>query len=345
MNRSITNRQKRLFGLIVRNFIEDGEPIGSSKLVKQYGLDVSSATVRNDMVALSELGLLTQLHTSAGRIPTERGFRYFVQQLVTDFELPYRDRQMIRHQFHQARVDLDQWLKLSAAVLANISHGASFVTAPRPRFNLFKHVQLISTKGRLVLMVLVLSGGQISQQMLTLASPMSQPQLSAAAERLNFQFVGKNLEQIQAGFSRLNGLEQDIARLAMDVLRQAGSRTITRIYRNGLSNILDDDGTRKAVRLLEERTVLATVVDGVLRSDRPGVQVVIGGEGRWEELKDCTLVLSRYGVDEELEGEIAVIGSTRMPYGRIISAVRYVADMMTDFVQDYYVDEAEPKLN
>lgn len=338
----LTERQEYILGLMVRSYVELGEPVGSEKLVTRYNMDVSSATVRNELAVLDELGFLNQLHTSAGRIPTEAGYRYFVQRLLGEFELPVREQQMIRHQFHQARLDLEQWMRLAAAVLARTSHGASVVTAPRPRPNRFKHVELISTQGRLVLMILVLYGGDVKQQMLTLAEPLEQTRLSAAAERINSHFDGRTADEVAARVSQLDGmeLEEEVSRLIIDTLRLADTRDISDFYRDGVVNLLENEGTRQAVRVLEERTLLADVLSQAADPESGGVQVIIGGEGRWEELKECTVIVSRYGVTEDLSGELAVLGPTRMAYGRNISAVRYVADIMSGFVYDYYLDRS-----
>lgn len=337
---NLTERQEYILGLVVRSYIETGQPVGSKTLVEQFNLDVSSATVRNELAVLDELGYLAQLHTSAGRIPTEGGYRYFVQRLLGEFELPVREQQMIRHQFHQARLDLEQWMRLAAAVLARTSQGAGVITSPRPRPNRFKHVELISTQGRLVLMILVLYGGDVKQQMLTLAEPLDQERLSAAAERLNRAFDGRSAAEMQARTGQFEGqdLEMDLARLVIDTIRTADARDFSEIYRDGVANLLDDVGTRQAVRVLEERTLLADVLSQVTEPAATGVQVIIGGEGRWEELKDCAIIVSRYGAEEELSGTLAVLGPTRMPYGRNISAVRYVADIMSSFIFDYYLD-------
>ena len=336
---SLTERQEKILGLVVRYHIETGAPIGSSTLVKQHELDVSSATVRNELSALGEMGYLMQLHTSAGRIPSEMGYRYFVQELLGEFLLPVDERQMIRHQFHQARLDMSQWMRLAAAILARTSHGASFVTAPQIRPSRFKHVQLISTQGRLVLMILVLFGGEVNQQMLTLAEPLSQAQLSAAAERLNGLFENATNDDIAAQINQLNPLEEEVSRLVLEVLQHSDAQTIRDIYRDGLINLIEDKGTRQAVRVLEERTLLANVLTETQPPDATGVQVVIGGEGRWEELKDCTIILSRYGAVEQFSGTVAVIGPTRMAYGRNVAAVRYVADLMSGFVYQYYMED------
>jgi heat-inducible transcriptional repressor len=342
MTRRLTERQEYLLGLVVQAYVETGQPIGSKTLVEDFDLDFSSATVRNELAVLDDLGFLAQLHTSAGRIPTELGYRYFVQRLVGEFELPINEQQMISHQFHQAQLDLGQWMRLAAAVLAHTSRGASIVTAPRPLTNRFRHVQLISTQGRLVLMILVFFGGAVRQQMLSLAEPVPQARLTAVAERLNVLYDGADYDEILARRPFLpDALERDVTRLVLDIIQRADRRNINEIYRDGLSNLLDDEGTRQAVRVLEEGTYLADVLAETLEPDASGVQVVIGGEGRWEELRDCTMILARYGAFDQLSGAVAVLGSTRMPYGRNISAVRYVADLMSGFVSEYYLETSQ----
>lgn len=334
----LTERQERLLELVVRHYIETGIPAGSKTLVEQFDLNVSSATVRNDFAALTELGYLMQWHTSAGRVPTEQGFRYFVQKLLGEFHLPVDEQEMIRHQFHQARLDLDQWMRLAAAILARTSLGASFVTPPRPSANRFKHVQLISTQGRLVLMIVVLYGGEVTQQMLTLAEPLTQAQLSVAADRLNLLLASAGVDEIRGRMHQMDTLEHDVASLILETLQRVDHRPISDIYRDGLINIIEDSRTRQAVRFLEERTLLASMLLETQTEER-GVQVVIGGEGRWEELKDCSIILSRYGVMDEFSGTVAVIGPTRMSYGRNVAAVRYVADLMSGFVYEYYTED------
>lgn len=339
MLRALTERQEQILRLLVRSYVETGTPVGSKKLVEDYDLSYSPATVRNELALLDEFGYLSQMHTSAGRIPTELGYRYFVQRLIGEFELPLAERQMIRHQFHQARLDLNQWMRLAAAVLAHTSRGASIVTAPRPTTSRFKHVQLISTQGRLVLMILVFYGGQVKQQMLTLAEPVPQARLTAVAEVLNGLFDSATYDEVYVRQNQLEDtLERDVTRLVLDSMRRVEKRGISEVYRDGLANILDDEGTRQAVRVLEEGTFLANVLSETMEPSVSGVQVVIGGEGRWEELKECTMILARYGELEELSGTVAVLGPTRMPYGRNISAVRYVAELMSGFVSEYYLE-------
>jgi heat-inducible transcriptional repressor len=171
--------------------------------------------------------------------------------------------------------------------------------------------------------------------------------LSSAADRLNALFDNATYDDIMAQMSQLDALETDVSRLVLDGLKRSDAQVIRDLYRDGLMNLIEDEATRQAVRVLEERTLLANVLNETQPKNASGVQVVIGGEGRWEELRDCTIILSRYGVEEQFSGTVAVIGPTRMAYGRNVAAVRYVADLMSGFVYEYYMEDPklEAKLN
>jgi len=344
----LTPRQETILGLVVREYIARKIPVGSKYLVQKYKLQMSSATARSEMAALEELGYLLHPHTSAGRMPAEEGYRYFVHRLVGETQLPLDEQRMIHHQFHQARLEVDQWMQLAAAVLAHISQSASVVTAPHMRQSRFKHVELISTQGRLVLLVLVLGSGQVMQQMLTLADPLSQEELSRAANRLNVTCEGLSAREIRVVLTHCAVLEQ-VGALLQEIMTRADRQIAARVYRDGLGHLLalPDFDTRKTisqgVRLLEERTFLEDVLSRALSTAEPvpdtgggSVQVVIGGEGRWEELRDWSMVLARYGLADYAVGALGVLGPTRMPYSRVISAVRYVAGLMTGLVCQVY---------
>jgi heat-inducible transcriptional repressor len=140
----LTARQEMILELIIREFVATAEPVGSKRLVEVYGLDVSPATVRNEMKRLEQLGYLTHPHTSAGRVPTHHGYRYFVQHLLSETNLPTTVRRTIRHQFFQVQAEMDQWMQLSASVLARTARSAAITTAPRADHTHFKHLELIS---------------------------------------------------------------------------------------------------------------------------------------------------------------------------------------------------------
>lgn len=341
----LTERQKLILALVIRDYIELAQPVGSIHLVETYGLKFSSATVRNEMIDLTEMGFLRQPHTSAGRVPTEEGYRYFVRQLMGHADLPDTTKRTISHQFYQAGLDVDRWMRLAAAVLAQQSQGASLVTAPHPEQPVFKHIELISTYGRQALMVLVLGAGEVSQQMLALAEPVSQERLSATAQALNHLLAGMRIEEISNLSARLDPLEQDIVHLVIEEMRRMGTGVSGEVYRDGLTQALaepeqgDVQATRSALRMLEQRAFLDDLLTRTALSTEPGgVQVLIGGEGAWQELREFSMVLSRYGVPGLATGMVGVLGPIRMPYGRTISTVRFVAGLLSDLVEDLHAE-------
>lgn len=337
---NLTDRQKFILTLVVHDYIRLATPIGSEHLVKNYQLDFSPATVRNELSALTEMGFLSQPHTSAGRVPTEDGYRYFVSRLMQDTDLPEPTRRMIIHQFYQTRNDVEEWMKLAASVLAHQSQVASLVTAPHPDKAHLKHLELISTRGRQVLMVTVTIGGEIHQRIVNLNEPIAQEVLSATAQRLNAMFMGKDATEILSFRSQAQGLDVDILNWLIEEMNQADSLGSGNIYLDGLSNVLAEpefsgsEEARKALRLLEERPLLYDLLSrvGTGSGGIGGVQVLIGGEGTWDEFRQWSLVLANYGQPGLATGTLGVIGPIRMPYGRAISTVRFLSGILSEMV-------------
>jgi heat-inducible transcriptional repressor len=341
---SLGERQKLILALVIRDYIDNAQPVGSKTLVDKYGLNFSPATVRNEMVALTDAGLLHQPHTSAGRVPTEEGYRYFVRQLMGQTDLTPQTKRMITHQFYQAGQDISHWLRLAASILAHQSQAASIVTAPYPEIARFKHIELISTIGRQVLMVLVLSGGDVRQQVLTLAEPVPQGTLSTTAAQLNQLCLGMGKSDIAALAPQMGALEQDILNLIVEEMDRSGAILEGEVYRDGLTNVLAEpefaevDLARRALKVFEERTFLQDLLTStILTTNVGGVQVLIGGEGNWEELRECSVILGRYGVPGLATGTLGVLGPIRMSYGHSISTVRFVADLLSNLVVELNV--------
>jgi heat-inducible transcriptional repressor len=337
----LTDRQKLILTLIIHEHIRTAQPVGSMTLVAKYNLAMSSATVRNEMAALTDYELLRQPHTSAGRVPTEEGYRFFVGNLIQQSGLPTNTRRTITHQFYQSRQDIEQWLKLAASVLANQSQAASLVTAPHSEKAIFKHLELIATRGRQVLMVLVLVGGEIRQQFISLAEPVPQERLSQIANQLSNLCVRMDIRGISLVKPQLDPLGQEILDIVLTELALIEESATGEIYLDGMTNVLSEpefsesDEARQALHILEEPSLLSNLLaNAMTNTDVGGIQVLIGGEGTWEELRQVSVVLARYGDPNTLTGSIGVLGPIRMPYDRTISTVRFVANVLSDLVSE-----------
>lgn len=339
---SIDKREKRrqkVLSIVIKEYTHSAQPVSSKSIAENYDLGVSPATIRNDLAALEDEGWLTHPHTSAGRIPTEAGYRFFVQNLLEESELPAGERTQIRTQFRAVRHDLDQWLRLSTSVLATASQSAALATAPRAPRSYFKHVELVGIHDTKVLLVLVLQAGNVKQQLLDLDEPVSQSELSRISNELNDKLRGADRAAIVRTYATLSPFAQQVAMLITDMFERMEERLDGPIFRDGLTQILhapefaESANIRRIVRILEERTLLEQVVGEYSNQD---IQVIISGEGRYSELQEISLVISRYGVVDRATGVLGVVGPLRMSYGRTISAVRFVATIMSDMVQDIY---------
>ena len=336
----LTRRQEEILSSIVRAYTDSPEPISSKYLVENFNLSFSSATIRNEMAVLEELGYITAPHTSAGRVPTENGYRYFVKRLITTGEITVSEKSHISDRLKTSPLASEQWMLLVATTLARTAQTAALVTPPVADSNRFKHVELISIQGRLVLMVLVLQGGAVHQQMLTLAEPVPQAKLSETAERINTLCMNMSAKEVRVRSVQMQHLENEVSELAADLMDRADTNQVRLIYRNGLSEVLgtfpNSEGAQQAVRVFEERAFLNLILNDVLTPLVNNVQVVIAGNGRWEELSHLSMVLSRYGIPGQVSGAVGVLGPTRINYGRAISAVSYVSGLMTDMLTDVY---------
>jgi len=339
----LSSRQKKILSLIVHEHIRSTEPVGSRLLVDRYRLDLSSATIRNEMSALTDAGFLRQPHTSAGRVPTEEGYRYFVGQLMNETSLPDDMRHTISHQFSQMSSDMKQWMQLAASVLANQTHAASLVTAPQPSEARIKHLELISTHGRQILAILVMEGGQIHQNILTLEEPSSQEQLSTLSTKFSQLFSGKNLNAISNYQGILTALESSIMDWMQEEMARSDRLPTGEIFMDGIMNMLsepefsDSEEARRALRVLDERSTLQEMLSRtVLPETIGGVQVLIGGEGHWEDLRQCSVILSKYGSPDIATGTLGILGPMRMPYGQSISMVRFLSSILSDFISEQW---------
>ena len=341
----LTRRQEDILAFIVKTYTTTPEPVSSKYLMENSALGVSSATIRNEMAVLEDQGFINAPHTSAGRVPTERGYRYFVRRLLDNSELSLTEQTHITERMQETPLATEQWMRLAATVLARTVQSAALVTPPVSETSRFKHVELISIQGRLVLMVLVLRSGNVHQQMLNLAESLAQSILSDSAQRVNDICLDLTANEVRMKSVQLDLLEREIAELAADVMDRADTQQVRIVYRDGLSGVINhfhgNIGAQQAVRVFEERAVLNMILSEVLTHNADDVQVFIAGDGRWEELNHLTMILSRYGIPGQTTGALGVIGPTHLNYGRAISTVRYMSNLMTNMLVKLF-GEATP---
>ncbi len=354
MPTEMTERRQLILKLVVQEYIAASVPVGSDLLVRKYGLKVSTATVRNELAALEEQGFLTHLHTSAGRVPTDAGYRYFVENLMERSPLTFDEQRTIRHQFYQVRSEIDQWIQLAGAVLARTAQNAAVVTPPRAYQARFKHVELIAIHDTTVLMVLVLHDGTIRQQSIALDVMRAQDELSRCAMHINDVCRDATLARVQQ-LARAERQADEPARTAIEAqvldmigyaMQQLEDQFNRDIYSAGLMEILnqpeftDVERVRKMVEILQSGKTLTPLISRVLTSN--GVQVLIGGEHGHDDMREYSIVLSRYGLSDDVAGVVGVIGPTRMFYPRTISTVRYISTVMSDLLGTMYGERRDP---
>jgi len=337
---ALTKRRQDVLRLVVQEYVRTAQPVGSQSAALLSQVDVSPATLRNELAALEQLGLLTHPHTSAGRIPTDAGYRYFVHQLMPSADLPAVERSTVRSELALVRQDPEQWLATSTALLARTTQSAALATAPRSVRNRFKHTELVAIFGAKVLLVLVLQDGSVKQQIFDLDLPMEQSALSETSNELNDRLAGLDAAEVEGALPRLTPFAQQVALLIASALHATDSQLSGQIYRDGLAQILEQpefaegDPVRRIVRVFEERSLLEQIVGEL--GGYGDVRILIAGDGRVPELRDISLVISRYGVEDRATGVLGVVGPVRMAYGRSVGAVRYIATLMSEMVGDIY---------
>jgi heat-inducible transcriptional repressor len=292
------------------------------------------------MAVLEEQGYIQHPHTSAGRVPTTKGYRYFVERLMGQVELPLNERLMIQHQFHQVEGDQDQWLRLAAAILARALPSAALVIPPTTAQCHLKQVQLVSIHDTVVLLVVVLQEGALKQAILTVGEPVTQDDLTMAANKLNSRFGGLARDGIEAKLEGLTVLERLAGETTARIMRTVDEQVGEEVFHSGLHHILaapefEDVGLAgPVVEAVEQGTVLSVSLGRVVEKDT--VTVIIGGESVGDEMKLCSLVLSRYGIPGQMLGILGVIGPTRMPYWRALPSVRYMSSIVSGLLQEMY---------
>ncbi len=345
----LSQRKQEILRALVEEYIHSATPVASETLVRKYALNFSSATVRHELAGLEEAHLIYQPHTSAGRVPTDLGYRYFVEHLMKESALSLDEQRLIRHQFYQVQDQLDQWVRLTASVMARLLHSAAVMTSPRANIGYLKHFEVLAVTDLTAHLVLVLRDGTVKQQRLLLETPIDQDELSDLSVRLNRLFQERNAREVETLLKRgeFSPVERLVGTTIARILEQHGDPLGDVFYREGVVNILEQpeyssmgpeversERVRKVMEVLEQNRFLPVLASHLRASD--GVQVIIGGENEWDDMRDVSMVVARYGQEGKIGGLLGVIGPTRMQYGRAIAVVRYMAQVMNELLAEMY---------
>ena len=332
----LDERARILLKTLVERYIADGEPVGSRALSKYSGLDLSAATVRNVMADLEEAGFIASPHTSAGRVPTPRGYRFFVDSLLTVCPLERARIEELEDRFQSAQPQ--QLISNASHLLSGLTHFAGIVIAPRRAAPRIRQIEFISLSEKRILLILVTADGDVQNRILLTERGYSPAELVTAANILNQHFAGLDFDQIRGRLKdELRQLRTDLQSLmaaALTASDEALNETAAPFVISGERNLLDVEEfstnmkrLRELFDLFEQRTALMQLLD--VSNNADGVQIFIGGESGLAPLDECSVVTAPYEVNGQVVGSVGVIGPTRMAYERVIPIVDITAKLLS----------------
>jgi heat-inducible transcriptional repressor len=339
-------RARAILRAVIEEYVTTATPVGSQALVDRYRLGVSSATVRNILAELELAGLLDHPHTSAGRIPTDAGYRWFVESIIDSAPLPQVEQLMIRHQFGQVEFASEHWFRLAASTIASLTHAAGLATPAKPPSGRVRRVDLVSINDHMASLVVILREGSIKQSLVTLTTGEDQQSLTSVAAALNEIVLDATGDEIVGRIARLDPAHPYAALVArvgeriVRLLEDYDRAAVEEVFSDGLLNVMGapefahSDKLRRVFTALENRAYLGQLVGDVAASGR--VKVFIGAENEAPDMREVALVLAPYGRRDRAVGVVGVLGPTRLAYSEAIGTVRFVSGLMNELVDHIY---------
>jgi heat-inducible transcriptional repressor len=335
-------RSGKILNSIVRQYITKAMPVPSQLIAEDAGLNVSPATIRNEMANLEHEGYLVRPHTSAGCIPSDKGYRYYVES-IKDLVLPNEEQRLISHTFHQVEKEVETWISLTASLLARLVQNVAVVSLPKSHDCKLKHLEIIALQDTRALAVAVLYGAKVKQKIVTFDRNVSQAALSPLCDKLNSAYYSLTARQIKEHKMELSELEKQATEFLVEIMLAEDSHDYEEPYLEGWHFILNQpefaqsDQMRALMDLVEQRSLLKVIIPS--KFNRQGVHVIIGSENKEEAIRNCSVVICQYGLPDEATGTIGVVGPTRMPYSRTIPTVYYLSSILSDLVAGLYGQE------
>jgi heat-inducible transcriptional repressor len=341
-------RSEAILRAIIEEYVATALPVGSQALVSRYHLGVSPATVRNVMAELEAHGYLDHPHTSAGRVPTDKGYRLYVESITDAVSLAPVEQLMIRHQFGQIDYASDQWFRLAAATLATATHVAGIATAAKPPACRIRRLDLAPAGPRTLSLVVILAEGPVRQVVLATERPYTTDEVEAASRTLAQLLAGRSahgaenvLAELEAAQPSADPILVRATSRIVQLMREFDASAVEDVFSDGLLNVMDapefasSETLRRVFGVLQDRVYLGDLMPRLTQSGK--VHVIIGTENGHSGMHDVSLVLAPYGRAGRAMGVVGVLGPTRMAYPHAISTVRYVSGLMNELVDHLYV--------
>ena len=338
----LSERAQTLLKILVERYIAEGQPVGSRMLSRYSTLELSPATIRNVMADLEEMGFVSSPHTSAGRVPTPKGYRFFVDTLLTVRPMEQMERQQLEEQLTPD--DPHRMVTNASQILSDLTHFAGIVVAPRRRGAALRHIEFFGLSERRVLLVLVASDGEVQNRVLVTDRSYTPSQLTEAGNYINAHYSGVEFDQLRTRVKGelidlhrdISGLMQAAIETGSDALRQASDGVVI----SGGRNLLEVDEIsgdmhklRRLFDLFERKTQLLDILE--ISEQAEGVKIFIGGESQLVALDECSIVTAPYEVDGQVVGTVGVIGPTRMAYERVIPIVDVTAKLLSSALSQH----------
>ena len=341
MSEGLNERSRQILQAIIEDYIASGEPVGSRAVARYGGINLSPATVRNAMADLEEMGYLSSPHTSAGRIPTEKGYRFYLASLLQVKELSVLEREQIRRHYHFQELETEDRLREAGRLLSVASRYTGIVMVPRFTSTIFRRIEFVSLSSTRLLVVFITHTGMVQHKLVEIVEPLSQSQLDEATNYLNQEFSGLTVQEMKAliagEMEQEQALYDQLRRRALLLSSQALEEELGgQVFIEGTANILDQpefadlNRMKRLLLAFEQKSLLVELLDKTQQVE--GVQIFIGSQDEYSEIEGCSLVTASYSSRYGTAGTLGIIGPTRMPYSIVIPLVEYTARLVSDIL-------------
>lgn len=334
----LDERKYKILQAIIRNYLETGEPVGSRTISKYTDLNLSSATIRNEMSDLEELGYIIQPHTSAGRIPSDKGYRLYVDKMMESKE---REVEEMKEMLLEKEDKMEHLLKQAAKLLANNTEYAAMISAPQYHRNKLKFIQLSRVEANQLLAVIVVEGNVIKNSMFSISEELNDETILKLNILLNTHLNGLSIEEINLGMiaamKQQAGIHSEIVANVIDAVADAiKADEDLEIYTSGAKNLFkypelaDNQRAGELITTFEEKQILNELVQENLSDENTGIQIYIGDETPIRSMRDCSVVTATYELGEGMKGTIGIIGPKRMDYEKVVSNLKMLKNQLDD---------------